>query len=123
MSAGIAGSIPAGGARGRQPRRWLAIVLVVVPCLLALAAALYGMLLSFLIGISSCFDTCAYQNWLDTSRRAGTILVVELALGVTAFAVLIAGLVAPRRRQALGLTGWILFLLAATAAVLMAFAS
>jgi len=121
MGAGIAGPVPADRARARPPRRWLAIVLVIVPCLLAMAAALYGMLLSFFTAIYSCFDYCVYRNWFETSSGYTTILFVELTIGLTSFGVLIAGLLAARRRRALGLTGWVLFLLAATAAALMTF--
>jgi hypothetical protein len=105
---------------GRPPRRWLAIALVIVPCLLTWVAATYGVLLSFIVGVSACLDTCYYQGWFQTPPGTWTILAAELVLGLSALVILIAGLLSERRRRALGLAGWIVFLLACTAAGLLA---
>jgi hypothetical protein len=104
----------------RPPRRWLAIALVIAPCLLTWVVAAYGVLLSFIVGVSACLDTCYYQGWFQTPAGTWTILAAELVLGVSALVILIAGLLSERRRRAFGLAGWIAFLLACTAAGLLA---
>ena len=48
-----------------------------------------------------------------------TIFAVELILGLAAFAILIAGLVASRRRRVLRRAGWIVFLLSCAAVTLL----
>ncbi len=118
-----AGPMAAGraGRAGRKPlRRWLVVVLTVVPCLLTLPVAAFGVLLSALVGITACFDTCGQDHgWFQSSAGTATIFAVELLLGLTAFAILIAGLVASRRRRALRRAGWIVFLLSCSAVALL----
>lgn len=141
-------SAEAGRPAGKPPRRWLVIVLVVVPCLLTLAVAAYGVLFSLITGISACFtdppgtvpgealavlgppqhrtlavallrqdagggNPCTnYQGWFQSPAGTDTILAAELILGLAAFVILIAGLLVPGRRRALGIAGWIVLLLA-----------
>jgi hypothetical protein len=96
-------------------------VLLIVPCVLTLPVAAYGVLLSFLIGAFACFDTCGSNQgqFFQSSAGAVTVLVAELILGLTAFATLIAGLLAEPRRRLLGRVSWVLLLLSCAGAGLL----
>jgi hypothetical protein len=115
-----AGPMGAGGARGKPTRRWLVVALTVVPFLLTLPFAAYGMLLSAFIGITACFDSCGQDHgWFQSSAGIATIFAVELILVLAALVILIAGLVATRRRRVLRRAGWMVFLLSGTAVALL----
>jgi hypothetical protein len=122
---GTAGAGPmaagrAGRAGRKPPRRWLVVALTLVPCLLTLPVAAFGVLLSALVGITTCFDTCGQNHgWFQSSAGTATMFAVELLLGLTAFVILIAGLVARRRRRVLRRAGWVVFLLSFAAAALL----
>jgi hypothetical protein len=120
--AGADGGRPAAARRprGKLPR-WLAIVLLVVPCLLTLPVAGYGVLIGLYLAVSACFDTCGNYIGLDNSSSGvGAVIVAELIAGIAALAILVTGLVLPRHRRAVGIAGWIVFLLSCTGLGLLA---
>jgi hypothetical protein len=119
MGAESAGPVAAGRARGELPR-WLAVVLVVVPCLLTFPVAGLGMMFGVYLSWSACADICGnYRGWFNSPAGAETILVAELFLGIAALMIL-ACLVALGRRRVLGLAGWVGFLLACAGVGLLA---
>jgi hypothetical protein len=104
------GAGPLSAARAGEPPRWW---FVVVPCLLTLPAAGFGLLVNAAAAMLSCFDTCGgYAGWLNSADGETTLALAELILGVVAVAILIVGLLVPRWRRVLGLTGWAACLLA-----------
>jgi hypothetical protein len=111
-----AGPVAAGRARGALARWWL----VVVPCVLTLPVAGWGLLAGFVAGLNSCFDTCVtYSWWFNTPTGVTTLFFAELILGVAAVVILIVGLLASRWRRVLVLTGWGTCLLACAGAGLL----
>jgi hypothetical protein len=106
---GVGGPLPAGRVGVRPPRWWF----VVVPCLLALPAAGFGLLVNAVASMFNCFDTCGgYTGWLSSPAGENTLAVAELVVGVAAIVSLIVGLLVPGWRRVLGLTGWAACLLA-----------
>jgi hypothetical protein len=120
--AGAGGDRPAAAGRRRwKLPRWLAIVLLVVPCVLTLPVAGYGALGGLYVAVSACFDTCGNYIGLDNSSSGvGIVILAELILGIAALAILVTGLLLARRRRELGLAGLIVFLLSCGGVALLA---
>lgn len=109
MRPGIAEPLAADRAGGKPPRWWF----VVVPSLLTLPAAGFGLLVNAAAAMVSCFDTCvASAGWLSSRAGETTLVIAEFILGAAAVVILIVGLLVPQRRRVLGLTGWAACLLA-----------